>query len=169
MKLYRNTRQKKYLLELLKSTRSHPTAAWLFERLKPRFPNLSMGTVYRNLKILQQQYLIQKLDFGSTFDRYDANLSVHYHFVCDQCGCIEDLPGDVNQNINHIVAHHTDYVIRAHRLEFFGLCQACQKQPRKGPQTFTAGEPRKVPVNRDKKPCISAKRRKKQGDKNGNH
>ncbi len=65
---YKKSRQREKILELLKSTGSHPTADWIYEKLKAEFPNLSMSTVYRNLNILIEQELIKKIDFGSAYD-----------------------------------------------------------------------------------------------------
>ena len=88
---YKRSRQRERLLELLTSTGAHPTAGWLYDRLKKEFPDLSMGTVYRNLNILMEQDLVRKIDFGSTFDRFEARTDPHYHFICERCGSVSDL------------------------------------------------------------------------------
>lgn len=88
---YRRSKQRERILELLRGTESHPTANWLYGKLREEFPDLSMGTVYRNLGILLEQGLIKRIDFGSTFDRFDANIAPHYHFICEECGTIVDL------------------------------------------------------------------------------
>jgi Fur family transcriptional regulator, peroxide stress response regulator len=81
-KQYRSNRQRERLLAILRSTESHPTAAWLYDRLKEEFPSLSLGTVYRNLAILIEQRLAKKIDEGSTFDRFEAKTTLHYHLIC---------------------------------------------------------------------------------------
>jgi len=68
------------MLDLLKNTIIHPTADWIFEQLKNEFPDLSMGTVYRNLNILIDLGFAKKIEYGSTFDRFEANITPHYHF-----------------------------------------------------------------------------------------
>lgn len=113
------------MLSLLRSTDRHPTADWIYDSLKKEFPNLSMGTVYRNLNILMEQGLIKKLDFGSTFDRFDAVVKPHYHFICEQCGKIVDLDIPVADELNEKVRSRTPYVVKKHRIEFFGLCDEC--------------------------------------------
>jgi Fe2+ or Zn2+ uptake regulation protein len=110
----------------LRSTGRHPTADWVYERLKGEFPNLSLGTVYRNLNILMEQGLIRKIDFGSTFDRFDANTGPHYHFVCERCGSIIDLELPVDEALNNRVNRVTPYTARRHRIEFFGICDRCR-------------------------------------------
>ena len=76
-KQYRKSKQRQKILGLLKATKSHPTASWIYEKLKHEFPSLSLGNVYRNLSILVEQGCIQELKFGSTFDRYDGNVNPH--------------------------------------------------------------------------------------------
>lgn len=103
----------------------HPTAAWIYERLKKEIPDLSMGTVYRNLNILIEQGLVRKIDFGSTFDRFDANIDPHYHFVCEKCGAITDLDLPIDASLNEWVNAKTQFRAKRHRIEFYGLCNRC--------------------------------------------
>jgi Fur family peroxide stress response transcriptional regulator len=125
--LYRRSRQRERILELLRSTGSHPTASWIYDRLKGEFPDLSMGTVYRNLNILIEQDLIKKIDFGSTFDRFDANRFPHYHFICERCGSITDLEVPIDETLNRRVGQDTGFSVTRHRIEFYGLCGKCEK------------------------------------------
>jgi len=107
------------------STGAHPTASWIYDKLKGEFPELSMGTVYRNLNILKEQGLIRKIDFGSTFDRYDANTAPHYHFICERCGSIIDLDMHIDKELNRRVERMTNLKTKRHRIEFYGLCDKC--------------------------------------------
>jgi Fur family peroxide stress response transcriptional regulator len=77
--MLRKSRQREKILELLRSTDRHPTAEQIYSMLKPEMKSLSLGTVYRNLNVLVGQGLAKKLEFGSSFDRYDAVVSNHYH------------------------------------------------------------------------------------------
>ncbi|RMF70037.1 MAG: transcriptional repressor [Calditrichaeota bacterium] len=124
-KKYRNSKQRQRILEVLSETTAHPTANWIYERLKPEFPSLSLGTIYRNLRILVDQGKVFELKFGSTFDRYDADTRPHYHFICEVCGRIEDVEleheAELNAKVEALTNHRVDY----HRLEFYGKCQAC--------------------------------------------
>ena len=69
--------------------------------------------------------LIRKIQFGSTFDRFDANISPHYHFICESCGLIRDLALPIQQNLNLLVNSSTPYKASRHRIEFYGLCENC--------------------------------------------
>lgn len=123
---YRRSRQRDRLLEMLRETGSHPTADWLYHSLKDEFPNLSLGTVYRNLTILIEQGLVKKIDFGSTFDRFEAHTSPHYHFICESCGSISDLELPVDDSLNDRVTKETPFAASRHRIEFFGICDKCR-------------------------------------------
>ena len=125
---YRRSRQRERILELLRSTGRHPSADWIYERMKGEFPNLSMGTVYRNLNILMDQGLIKKIDFGSTFDRFDAKTGPHYHFICERCGSVIDLEMPVDDSLDERVSRATPYAVRRHRIEFYGICDRCRER-----------------------------------------
>ncbi len=112
---------------MLQNTGTHPSADWIYEKIKIEFKNLSMGTVYRNLSILVKQGLINKIDFGSTFDRYDANTSRHYHHICEKCGLISDLEIPFDENLNGMVTGGGTYTAHHHRIEFYGLCDKCKR------------------------------------------
>jgi Fur family peroxide stress response transcriptional regulator len=126
-KQFKRSRQRDRILEILTGTGIHPTASWVYDKLKKEFPDLSLGTVYRNLNILIEQGLIRKIDFGSTFDRYDANISPHYHFICERCGSISDLDIPMFKELNSKVNSTTQFKPNRHRIEFYGLCSSCGK------------------------------------------
>ena len=121
----KRSRQRDRIYNVLRRTRSHPTAEWVFERVREELPKISLGTVYRNLHVLKEQGKIQELDFGEGLKRYDAFIDPHYHFVCEVCGIVRDLDvpslTDVNDRIQELVAEE----IRTHRLDFFGTCGSC--------------------------------------------
>jgi len=122
----RMTKQKKVIMDVLNSTKTHPTADWVYLEAKKILPNISLGTVYRNLKILAENNKIQELTYGSGITRYDANISIHYHFVCNRCQHVFDLDdlATIN-NLEQQVAEKTGFKVEGHRLEFYGLCCDC--------------------------------------------
>ena len=128
MKKYKYSKQRESILDLLQHTGIHPTAAWIYDNLKGEFPDLSMGTVYRNLNILIEQELVKKIDFGSTFDRFDANTSQHYHFICEKCGAIYDLKMPIVYALNNKVKDETNFEVHSHRIEFYGICEKCKRK-----------------------------------------
>jgi Fur family transcriptional regulator, peroxide stress response regulator len=123
---YKRSRQRERILELVRGTGSHPTADWVYRQLKDEFPDLSLATVYRNLTVLMDQGLVRKIDFGSTFDRFDANIGPHYHFVCERCKAIIDLELPVDDSLNDRVSSKTGFTALRHRIEFYGICDRCK-------------------------------------------
>lgn len=122
----RKSTQKEAILRAVKGTRSHPTADWVYEQVRREIPNVSLGTIYRNLKSLKQEGEILELNFASTVSRFDGVTQNHYHFRCEQCGRIFDLDEPVDETLDDRIAQKTDFVVSNHRLEFCGLCQDCQ-------------------------------------------
>lgn len=89
------SRQRAAILSFLRSRRDHPTAELVYSNVKAEFPNISLGTVYRNLNQLAEAGMIAKHSFGGVgIDHFDYNTSPHYHFVCSCCSAVIDLPVD---------------------------------------------------------------------------
>lgn len=124
---YRKSRQRDRILEILHGTKSHPTADSIYIELKSEFPDLSLGNVYRNLNILMDQGLIQRLDFGSTFNRFDGNPRIHSHFICEKCGAVSDLDIDLEKEtgILELVNKDSGRKVSRYKLDFYGICDRC--------------------------------------------
>jgi len=124
----RMTRQRKTILEVVRQEKTHPSADEIYDRVRKHLPNISLGTVYRNLEILAESGEIQKLELGGTTKRYDWNPNKHYHIRCLRCGRVDDAPiAPLNQLENELYGA-TVFTIVGHRLEFEGLCPTCSKQ-----------------------------------------
>jgi Fur family ferric uptake transcriptional regulator/Fur family peroxide stress response transcriptional regulator len=121
----RRSRQREVVLEVLRSTDSHPTADWIYEQVRERIPNISLGTVYRNLRVLKDEGEILELDYGATFSRFDARTTQHYHFRCENCGRVFDIDLPEGNGLDGEVAQTTGFTVNRHRLEFYGKCNAC--------------------------------------------
>jgi len=124
----RMTKQRRIILDVLRSTTSHPTADWLYEKVKDKIPNISLGTVYRNLNILKEMNEIMELNYGSTYSRFDGNPQNHYHFVCERCGMGFDMDEEVHREMDRRVEEKTGFTVRYHRMEFYGTCRECQNE-----------------------------------------
>ena len=122
---YRKSKLRDEIIRILSGSDIHPTANWIYDRLKAEKPNLSLGTVYRNLGILVEQGLVDKIDFGSTFDRYELKKKDHYHFVCEKCGAVIDLDMPIKNDLNTEVERIAGFKTNKHRIEFFGICDSC--------------------------------------------
>ena len=131
------TEQRQVILEELKKTTSHPTADELFQMVRRRMPRISLGTVYRNLEVLSENGIIQKLEWAGNQKRYDGNFNNHYHIRCAQCNRVEDVMVEPLSVIEEKFREATDYEIMGHRLEVIGLCSKCREEvPKRRPSGF---------------------------------
>ena len=121
------TRQRRVILEELRKLNSHPTADEVYEVARRRLPRISLGTVYRNLEILSECSMIQKLELGGTPKRFDGNVGNHYHVRCMGCGSIEDVPLEPLTGLENAVRGMSNYEIIGSCLEFIGICPQCQR------------------------------------------
>jgi len=122
----RKSRQRERIFQLLTATDAHPTATWLYDQLRSEFPSVSLGNVYRNLAILEEERRIRRLSFGSTFDRYEASGPDHAHFLCEQCGRIYDLPSPLSDQVVADVINGHHHLPQHVRLEIRGVCERCR-------------------------------------------
>jgi len=122
----RQTKQRQIILEELRRSRKHPTAAELYESVRKRLPRISLGTVYRNLELLASAGHIRKLPLGGETMRYDGDLGRHYHIRCVECGKIDDVEIQAFDLNAAGLALPGDYEILGHRLEFIGVCKSCR-------------------------------------------
>jgi len=122
----RVTKQREAILKILRSNRSHPTADQIYDAVRKEIPNISKGTVYRNLQVLREDGAISELNLNGTLSRYEEKQPRHYHFRCEQCGRVFDLDEPVNTEIDKRVSVRTGLQVSYHQLEFRGLCKDCQ-------------------------------------------
>ena len=125
--MLRKTKQREAILKVLRATSLHPTADWIYNEVRKQIPNISLGTVYRNLRVLHECGEIAEIDLGSTSSRFNGNSANHYHFRCEKCGRVSDIDEPVDAEINERIARKTGFKISGHWLEFRGLCKECQK------------------------------------------
>jgi len=125
---HRMTRQRQVVLDVLRGTNGHPTADGIYEQVRKIMPQISLGTVYRNLRVLIESGEIQELAYGSSHSRFDGNPSDHYHFVCRECHAVTDLDLPMLQEINILAAKAVNGLVDSHRLEIYGLCAGCSKK-----------------------------------------
>lgn len=93
MKKSRNTRQRAVILDVLrKSQADHPTADTIYREARKSLPNISLGTVYRNLNFLRDQGLVREIRSNtSSSSRFEGQNPPHAHFHCTHCHCVHDL------------------------------------------------------------------------------
>ncbi|MFX3623302.1 MAG: peroxide-responsive transcriptional repressor PerR [Ectobacillus sp.] len=121
----RMTPQRHAILEYLVESMSHPTADEIYKALEGKFPNMSVATVYNNLRVFKEVGLVKELTYGDASSRFDYVTSHHYHVICEECGKIVDFPYTGLEEIEQKAAEQTGFFIRSHRLELYGLCPDC--------------------------------------------
>lgn len=119
------SRQRECIKEFLADRYDHPTAETVYMNVKKVFPNISLGTVYRNLSLLTDLGEIQKISTGIGPDRFDGNTAPHYHVICTKCGSVMDLKMESIDHINIIAGNEFDGQINGHITYFLGKCQEC--------------------------------------------
>ena len=125
MKTLKYSRQRESIKASLMSRKDHPTADAVYASIREELPNISLGTVYRNLNLLVELGEAQKLAFGDGKDHFDADTSLHYHFVCRSCGAVTDLPMEPLADIDQKAQSCTADQIEDHTVFFFGRCANC--------------------------------------------
>jgi Fur family ferric uptake transcriptional regulator len=125
-KIQRNSKQRQVILEELRKSHSHPTASELYAKVRKQLPRISLGTVYRNLDLLEKQGQIRKMWTSGKEARFDGNCHEHYHIRCVRCGKIDDLHDLSAQPIAADLENVAGYRILGHQLEFTGLCPECK-------------------------------------------
>ena len=122
----RGSKQRDTILRVVMSSKDHPRADWVYDQVRQEIPNISMGTVYRNLRSLAKSGEIRQLELANGTSRFDGNTDSHYHFRCEKCGHIFDLDEPVDRSISERVAKNTGFKVHRQRMELIGLCNACQ-------------------------------------------
>lgn len=122
------SRQREIIKENLMHREDHPTADMVYMDVRETFPNISLGTVYRNLQLLTDLGEIQKLNVGDGVDHFDAKTFPHYHFICSECGSVIDLQMDNIDTIKDIAGVNFDGQIAGHITYFYGICGNCCKK-----------------------------------------
>ncbi len=125
MAVRKYSRQREAIKEYLMSTKEHPTADTIYMHIRETNPNISLGTVYRNLNLLAEMGEINKLSCGDGSDRFDATTQQHYHVMCQCCNRIFDLDVEPMEEINERVKNSFAGKIHSHSILFFGTCNDC--------------------------------------------
>lgn len=122
------SRQREAIKEYLFHTKEHPTADTIYMNMREQYPNISLGTVYRNLNFLLEQGEIIKVDCGDGCDHFDGNMSPHNHFICKECHKLIDLEIHGMNQINTLANENFDGEIEGNVTYFYGICGECKQQ-----------------------------------------
>ena len=121
-------RKRDAILTCLRETTEHPSAEWVYSQLKQEIPDLSLGTVYRNLSLFKEQGVICSLGTVKGVERFDANTEPHVHYICTECGKVLDLQKiQVPEDLNQAAATDSGGEVTGCQLTFTGVCGQCAK------------------------------------------
>ena len=125
-KAKRYSAKREAILDLIRDTKTHPSADWVFQQLKPQFPDLSLGTVYRNLAAFREEGTLTSVGVVNGQERFDAETDPHTHFICSCCGRVCDLldlvvPDELISAPSQKEGVRVDH----YQLTFQGVCREC--------------------------------------------
>ncbi|OGV55665.1 MAG: hypothetical protein A2017_03020 [Lentisphaerae bacterium GWF2_44_16] len=124
-----NTNQRRIIIEELRKLDTHPTADELYIIVREKIPQISLGTVYRNLELLSKKGQILKLELTGKQKRFDGNIENHYHLRCTKCGRVVDIEIDdmleIDKKLNELVDRLS---LDGYRLELSGICEICKTE-----------------------------------------
>ena len=119
------TRQRQIIYDIICTSEGHLSTDDIYLEAKARFPSIAVGTVYRNLGLMVNEGLIQKIPMDGEADRFDKNPSKHAHVICERCHTVTDLP---LPDIAEIVRRNTGIIPTAYTLNVYHICSKCEKQ-----------------------------------------
>lgn len=122
------SRQRECIREYVRSCKEHPTADSIYGVMKEEFPNISLGTVYRNLSLLVELGEITKISIDNGPDRFDCNTKPHSHFICTHCHCIQDIEIPEIDCVVEKASEDINGKISAHRTTLYGICKQCLEE-----------------------------------------
>ena len=127
-KATRYSKKREAILEAIRSTDAHPSADWVYQSLKQEYPDLSLGTVYRNLARFKEEGVIASVGTVNGQERFDGMVNHHAHFVCNNCASVMDFHGlDQDESMDRLVEEKFGMKIDHHELVFYGICPHCNR------------------------------------------
>jgi len=122
----RMSKQRKVILQMVRSSCTHPTADEVYHWVRRKLPRISLGTIYRNLEILSANGVIKKIQLGGSQMRFDHCIEEHAHIRCLSCGRVDDVLIDPVDPCEQAIKETTGYRLIGRCVEFMGICPACQ-------------------------------------------
>ncbi len=119
------SRQRETIKVFLEGRTDHPTADTIYSCLREKYPNISLGTVYRNLAVLTDMGEITRISTGIGPERYDGQIKPHQHFICTKCARVYDVSSDEMDNLIRIAARSCPGSVKSCTTNFYGICDNC--------------------------------------------
>lgn len=121
------SKQREMIFRAVQSMKTHPTAGEIYTVLRAKHPNISLGTVYRNLNVLSEMGKIKKIRISSGSDRFDFRVDDHYHMICQACGEVIDIEiPELDPVLKRLESEGFD--ITELNLNLRGICNKCRRK-----------------------------------------
>jgi Fur family peroxide stress response transcriptional regulator len=127
----KHSRKREAVLDKIRGTTSHPSAVWVYEELRKDIPDLSLGTVYRNISVFKDEGRIISVGVVNGQERFDGNVSEHTHFICLDCGNVLDVDAALDRSFTEKVESENSVDVLYRQLTFYGRCRDCRNKPEK--------------------------------------
>ena len=129
---YKLTSQRRIIFEaMLAHKEKHVTTDELYLFIKKGHPEIGLATVYRNVQMLSDMNIVEKLNLDDGFTRYkltfDNEKHRHHHLICNNCNKVIEVREDLMDSIEKIFNENYGFLVSDHHTKFFGLCQNCRK------------------------------------------
>lgn len=121
------SKQRQLILDIVKDSCDHPTAQTIYYRAKEKMPNISLGTVYRNLISLYENGDIKHIQIANKKDRYDGNICTHFHIYCEECKKTKDIPLEILESSVDIIEKKYNFKV-SKDLVLIGVCNECMER-----------------------------------------
>ncbi len=129
----RSTNQRAAIVKVFMEAPRHLSADELYARVRKTHPGIGYATIYRTLKLLAGAGLAEERRFEDSFTRFEyTNIDVHHdHLICTRCGVVIEFGNEQIEALQHDVAREKGFNVQSHKLELYGLCEACQQHSKK--------------------------------------
>ena len=125
--VHKHSKKRDTILQVIRSTDCHPSAEWIYNQVKPVYPDISLGTVYRNLSLFEQNGDIIAVATVAGQKRYDATTKPHTHFICECCGSVIDIETrQSDKALYDKIDSDYGFSVNYHNLTFYGKCKNCK-------------------------------------------
>lgn len=136
----KTTNQRLAILEALaQRPQQHLTAEEIYDIVKEKWPNIGLATVYRNIQLLSEMHLIDKLNLDDGYVRYEIgepedSRHHHHHMICKECGKVFAFEEDLLDGLEERIRQTTGFVVADHELKFYGYCRDCEEKRKENTQ-----------------------------------
>ena len=127
-KKLRHSRQRERIYEYLTRSKEHPSAERIYLALRGELPDLSLGTVYRNLKLLEEMGMVRRVIAHQGNERYDSICNDHVHFICQKCGSVVDVADTIPDEMLRWVSLEEGFQVSRQEVMLTGCCPRCSQE-----------------------------------------